>query len=85
MTMTYLKAADFTEAILRMAVLRRCTAKNAIFYKADLTGANVRQGEFLGALFNEAILEEVKHAESANFFGTWLPEEDQSTITHIPV
>mgnify|MGYP001610624786 CR=1 FL=1 len=65
-----------------MAILKRVTAKNVIFYDANLTGANVCQAEFLGSVFNGAILEGVRNAETANFFGTSTPPgKDPSPTT----
>ena len=72
MSMLYAKAANFSRARLWHVSLRRAYCKNAVFFGADLTGANIAFSEFLGARFNDAVLDGVRNAETATFYW-WVP------------
>ncbi|MFH1137209.1 MAG: DUF2169 domain-containing protein [Pseudomonadota bacterium] len=57
-TAALLTAADFSRTKLVSAVFKRCLAPEAIFIKADLTGAHLGGGDFSDADFSEALLSE---------------------------
>lgn len=73
MSMSYLRAVNFSKAVLWNTTLRRCYAKNAIFFDADLRSANVAFTDFLGSRFNGAKLDGIRNAETATFYWYWPP------------
>jgi hypothetical protein len=81
--MSYLKAVNFSGARFWNTTLRRCMAKNAIFFDADLRGCNVAFSDFLGARFNGANLEAVRNADTAVFYW-YIPEGFKGPIEYKP-
>src|SRR3990167_4492186 len=83
MSMSYLRACNFSKARFWNTKLRRVTAKNAIFFDADLTRANVFQSDFLGCRWNGAILDGITNADWAVFFW-YMPEGWKGMVRYRP-
>ena len=73
-TGAYLRAANFSYAKMWTTMLRRVSAKNAIFFQADMTYVDFNGGEFLGSRFNGAILDGARNVDRAIFYW-WLPSD----------
>jgi hypothetical protein len=73
-TGAYLRATNFSHAKMWTVMLRRVSAKNAIFFHADMTYADFLGGEFLGSRFNGAILDGARNVDRAQFYW-WVPAE----------
>lgn len=80
MSMSYLKGVNFSKARFWSTTMRRCYAKNAIFFDADMRLANVAFTDFLGSRFNGANTDLVKNAETATFY--WYIDKDWRGQVH---
>ena len=67
-----MKAAKFANAKMVCAVLKRVSAKNAIFVGTDLSYADLFCGEFLGARFDGANTFQIRNLQHA-FFWWYMP------------
>ena len=67
LSMSYLRAANFTRARMWHTVLKRATCKNALFFDADLRGADILGAEMLGAVFDGARTDGLQNIRWATF------------------
>jgi hypothetical protein len=73
MSMSYMKACDFTDARMWHSILRNVFAKNALFFRTDLRGSDFRGAEMLGAKFDGADTRGLRNIHMATFRWFWNP------------
>jgi hypothetical protein len=79
-----MKSANFTDARIWFASLRRVTAKNVLFIRTDLTGSDFFQAELLGAKFYKPKLTMTRNLTKANFYWWMSPTGGPPSYDPLP-